>query len=105
KRLRGQDDAAEAKAALRRLFVDECFLDRVRVVRSTQTFERRDFGAVDGAHRRHARPDRTAANDDGAGAALAEAAAKLRASKGEIVAQDVEQRRCRIDVQGVRAAV
>src|SRR5207245_2895985 len=95
--LRRQDDAAEAKAALRRLLVDERFLNRVRVVRRTETFERGDLGAVHRADRRDARADRAAADDDRAGAALPEAAAEFRAPKREIVAQDVEQRRGRVD--------
>src|SRR5207245_354379 len=86
--LRRQDDAAEAKAALRRLLVDERFLNRVRVVRRTETFERGDLGAVHRADRRDARADRAAADDDRAGAALPEAAAEFRAPKREIVAQD-----------------
>ena len=39
-----------------------------------------------------------AADDDGAGAALAEAAAELRSAQREVVAEDVQQRRRRIDV-------
>ena len=46
-----------------------------------------------------------AVDDHRAGAALAEPAAEPRALQAEIVAQDVEQRRRRIDVHGVRRAV
>ena len=55
--------------------------------------------------RRDARPHRLAVDDHGAGAALAESAAEPRALQAEIVAQDIEQRRRRLDVHGVRAAV
>ena len=58
-----------------------------------------------GADRRDARPDGLAVDDDGAGAALAEAAAELRAAQLEIVAEDVEQRRGGIDVHLLRASV
>ena len=57
------------------------------------------------ADRRHARADRAAADDHGAGAALAEAAAELRAAQREIVAEHVEQRRRRIDVDACARAV
>ena len=46
-----------------------------------------------------------AVDDHRARAALAESAAEARTLQAEIVAQDVEQRRRRLDVHGVRAAV
>ena len=51
----------------------------------------RDVGALDLADRDEARIDRRAVEQDGAGAALALAAALLRAGQGEVLAQDVEQ--------------
>ena len=44
-------------------------------------------------------------DDHRAGAALAEAAAELRTAQLEVVAEHVEQRRRRIDVDGVRPPV
>ena len=58
--LRGQDHAVQAEAALRRLFVDERLLDRVRLLRRAETLERRDARAGNGetgvTHERTARP-------------------------------------------------
>ena len=66
-----------------------------------QPFERGDLALHRGA-RRDARAHRRAVDDHRARAALAQPAAEPRALQAEIVAQDVEQRRRRIDVQGVR---
>ena len=57
-------------------------------------FECGDF-AFHGRDRRDAGADRRAVDDDRAGAALAESAAKARALQAEVVAEDVEQRRGR----------
>ena len=70
-----------------------------------QAFERGDLGALHRRHRPDARPDRLAVDDHRARAALAEPAAEPRTLQAEIVAQDVEQRRRRIDVHRVRRAV
>src|SRR5437899_8505453 len=43
----GHDDAAEAKAALHGLLIDERFLNRMRLRARSQTFERRDLRARD----------------------------------------------------------
>ena len=56
-RLGGQDDAAQAEAALRGLLVDERLLNRMRLLGRAQAFERRDLGTGDRADRRDARPD------------------------------------------------
>src|ERR1700722_7074540 len=44
----GHYDATHAESTLRRLFVDECLLNRVRLLDRSQTFERRNPGAGDG---------------------------------------------------------
>ena len=46
-RLRREDDAVQAEAALRRLLVDERLLNRMRLLDGAEPFERRDLGAVD----------------------------------------------------------
>ena len=104
-RLGREDDAAQAEAALRRLLVDERLLDRMRTLGRAEPFERGDLGAGYGLHRRHARPDRLAVHDHGAGAALAEPAAELRAAQRQIVAEHVEERRRRVGIERVTAAV
>ena len=67
-------------------------------------FERRDL-AFDARRGRDARPDRDAVDDHRARAALPESAAEPRALQTEIVAQDVEERNGRLDVNGARGAV
>src|SRR5205085_9091369 len=67
--------------------------------------ERDDLGAGDGADRRDAGAHRAAADDRRAGSALAEAAAELWTAEPEIVAQDVEERRRRIDVHRMSSTV
>ena len=62
-------------------------------------FERGDLGALDRFHRRDAGSHRLPFDDHRAGSALAEAAAELGTVQFQIVAQDVEQRRRRIEVQ------
>ena len=103
--LRGQDHAVEAEAALRRLFVDKRLLNRVRLFGRAQTLERRDARAADGRDGCHARADRAAADNRGARAALAEAAAELRTAQTEVIAEHIEERRCRIDVDGATLPV
>src|SRR3990172_3876714 len=105
KRLRGQDDAVQAEAALRSLLVDERLLNRVRLRRRPESFERRDLGAVKRGDRCDAGPDGAAPHDHCAGTALAEPAAELRPVDGEVVAEDVQQRRGRIDINSARTAV
>ena len=82
----GHDDAAHAEAALRRLLIDERLLNRVGLFDAAQTFERCDFDAVDGLHRRDAGPHGLALDDDRTGAALTQPAAKLRPAQLQIVA-------------------
>src|SRR5439155_531625 len=105
KRLRRQDHAVQAEAALRRLFVDECLLQRMRLLRRPQPFEGRDLRAGDRADRRHARTDCAAADDDRARAALAETAAELRPAEPEIITEHVQQWRRRIDVEAMRTSI
>src|SRR5262249_44409250 len=56
-------------------------------------------------HRRVARKHRFAVSDDLAGAALLECAAELRRGQTEVVAQDVEERRLRVDLDAMHASV
>ena len=104
-RFGGEHDAAEAEAALRGLLIDECLLDGMRFLWCAEPFERGDVAARNGFHRRDARPNRLAFDDDRARATLAEPAAEFRPVHGELVAQDIEQRRRLIDIDGLRAAV
>lgn len=103
--LGGEDHATQAKAALRRLLLDECLLNRVRTIDSSKPFERRDLGAADGAHRRHARTDRSATRNYRACPALSKAAAELGAAQAQIVAENIQKRGRRIDIDGVALTV
>lgn len=105
KGLRGQDDAVQAKAALGGLLGDESFLKWVRFVDGPQSLESGDLCSFDRFYRRNAGTDRRSLDDYRAGAALAQAATKLRAANREVVAQNVKQRGGWIDVQRVRAAI
>src|SRR5207247_8233942 len=64
-----------------------------------------DVGPRDAADRRDARSDRLAFDDDHAGSALPESAAELRSAQLEVVAEDVQKRRRRVDIQCVRSTV
>ena len=77
----------------------------MRLLGRAEPFERRDLGAVHRADRRDAGADGRPVDDHRAGAALAEAAAELRSAEREVVAEDIEQRRRRIDVDRVRLAI
>src|SRR5262245_27904990 len=103
-RLRRQDLAVLAEAALRHLLLDPRPLKRMQGAVLREPLERGDLAL----HRRcgrHARSDRGAADDDRAGAALAQSAAEFRTLEAEVVAQSVQQRRQRLDVHGARDAV
>ncbi len=104
-RLRPHHHAGDAVAALRRLLVEKGLLHRARLAAGAEALDRRDRAAVERGDRRQAGEHRLAVDDDGAGAALAEAAAELGAVQLEIVAQHVEQRRRRIDIERMRNTV
>ena len=86
KSFRGHDDATDAESALRRLFIDECLLNRVRLFGSPEPFERGDLGAGHRLNRGDARADSIPFDDYRASAALAESTTEFRAAKFEIVA-------------------
>jgi hypothetical protein len=104
-RLGGEDDAVQAEAALRRLGIDERLLKRVRPLDGAEPLERGHLGIGNARQGRDARPHGAAVDDGGAGAALAEAAAKLGAVQLEVIAQHVEKRCGRVHLDRVGAAV
>ena len=102
-----------AVAALRHIDLLPRDLQRMRAVRG-QPFERRDRRVGGGRHRRLAGANRAAAHVHGAGAALSDAAAELRALQIQHIANDpqqghvgghIDRRRLSVDVQGVRHRV
>src|SRR5262249_32410334 len=105
KGFRRQDDAVDAEATLHCLFVDERLLDRVRFLNRAKSLERGDLRPGHRSDRRDTRSNCLSFHDYRAGAALSEAATKLRSSQFEIIAEHVQERRCRIGIDGVGAPV
>src|SRR5690606_2928523 len=82
------DHAVDTVAALHRLFLDEGGLDRMGVLRCTQTFEGGDFrGRIQRADADRARTGRTAVNQHRAGAALPHSATEPRALETKVVSE------------------
>ena len=79
------DLAGLAVAALRNLQIDPCRLQRMAPI-GIKSFDGRDFGAGDSAHRGDARPGRATFDMDGAGAAHPDATTKLGPGEAELVA-------------------
>src|SRR5262249_29818957 len=93
---RGDDHAGRAVAALRGLLGDEGGLDRIGALGRAQAFDRRDGPRLHGARGRDARPGSAPVDQDGAGAALREAAAEVGPGEPEVVSEHIEERRLRI---------
>ena len=91
-RQRGHDHARRAVAALQCAHVPERLLQRVQLAVAREALDGRDLLAGEVADFPLARARRLAIDQDGAGAALAFAAAVLAAGQIEIVAQHAEQR-------------
>ena len=77
----------------------------MQLVASREPLDRRDLAPVHEGGEREARLHALAVHEDGAGAALPEAAAFFRACQVQVLAQRVEQRRARIEREAVLAAV
>src|SRR5437764_8155421 len=90
------DHAVDAIAALHRLLVDERLLQRVRLRRRSETFERHEFLPRGGRHRHGAGTHGLAVEVHRARAALTQPAAEARSMHPEVIAQRIEQRHLRI---------
>jgi hypothetical protein len=91
------DHAVDAVAALHRLLLDECPLQRVQVFLRAQPFERHNLVVVaERGQWRHTGAHRPAVHMDRAGAALRQTAAEARPVQSEIVAQHIKQRHVRV---------
>src|SRR5215831_19010289 len=89
---RGHYHTVGTVSALRRLFRDECCLDRVGSFGCSQAFNCR-YGATGNLlHGCDAGSDGLAVEQNRAGPALAEAASELRAVQPKRVSQNIEQR-------------
>ena len=95
---RRHDLAGRAVAALEGIVLDERRLHRMQAAIVGQALDRGDRLALAHHRQRQAGHDAPAIQQDGAGAALAEAAALLGAGQVQPVAQRVEQRGARIDL-------
>ena len=101
----GHDLPGRAIAALERIALDEGGLQRVELVALGQAFDRRDLAAFHQGGERQAGLHALAVHQHRAGAALAEAAALLRAGQMQVLAQGVEQRGARIERQPMLGSV
>ena len=97
--LGAHDHAVGAVAALGCLLLDERPLDRMRILRRAEPLERRDARLRCSGHRCDARAYRPAIHDHGACTTLGSSAAELRPVQAEVIAQNAEQRRLRLDVK------
>src|SRR5262249_16645858 len=104
-RVRANDQAGYAEPALGRLFLDEGALHRPWICDRAEAFERPDPGALEDGNRNDAREYRPPFDEHGTRAALAQAAAVFGTVQLQVIAQHVEQGRCRIDVDLVLASV
>src|SRR4029453_4126499 len=92
---RRHDHAIDAVAALRRLLLDEGTLQRMRFVERADAFYRRYLLFRGRADWGDGGTPPLPVDEHGAGTALCEPAAELRAIELEIVAKHIEQRRVR----------
>src|ERR1035441_190345 len=105
KSFRRHDNAAHAESALRRLLVDKRLLNRVRFLDRPQPLQCGDAGPGHSLHRGHTGADGVPVNHNRTSPALTQATTELRTAKLQIVAEGIEQRRCRVDFQrGGRAS-
>src|SRR6266702_5671320 len=100
------DHAIDAVAALSCLFVDECLLNRMRLLGRTETLQGHDLGVGHGRDRHDAASQRLAVIVHRAGAALCQAATEMHAVQAKLVAQCVQQRHAGIvNLQGDGLAI
>jgi hypothetical protein len=104
-RLRGEDYSTEAKAALGGALVNECLLERVRLLCCAETFERRNLVLADRTHRHHTRTHDVVAHNYCACSALSHPTSELRTPQSKLITQDKQQWRCRIYVQSVKMPI
>src|SRR5690348_1171009 len=97
----GHDHARRAVSALHGVGLDEGLLERRELAVGSETFDGGDLLSGDAGGGRDAGSHGRAIDEDGAGAALAFAAAVLAAGEFEIVAQDPEEFAVGVDLKPV----
>src|SRR5258706_6784653 len=105
KRVRGEDHARRAVAALKAVALDERLLHRMEPAVRLQSLDRGDFPAVRLHREQEARFHQLAVEQDRAGAALADDAADVRAGEAGDLAQKMGQEQPRLDLFFVTPAV
>jgi len=105
KRFRAEDHATQTEPALRRLFVDECLLNRVRLLRRAQAFQRHNLRVTHSTHGRDAGAHRAPVHEDRTRAALTQPATEFWSPQMQFVSEHVKQRGFRIHIYRVDTAV
>src|SRR5947208_7200605 len=88
----GHELPRRAIAALETIALDECGLQRMEPLALSQALDGRDLAPVHEGRKRETRFHALAVHQDRASAALAEAAAFLRACQMQVLAQRIEER-------------
>src|ERR671934_273475 len=101
----GHDHSRRAEAALERVALPERLLQRMQLAVARETLDRRDLAAVGQNRERGARLHREPVEVDRAGAANRRVAADLRPGEPEVVAEEVDEQRPRLDLRLVPDAV
>src|SRR5689334_2264964 len=101
----GHDHARLAIAALRHVVLQPGLLHLVQLPALREAFDGGDLLAGGRAHRKGARAHGRAVDVHGAGAALRDAATVFGASESDLLANNPQQRRIRVNVDLVRLAV
>src|ERR671930_2012899 len=95
----GHDHPRRAEAALERMALPEGLLQRMQLAVVGETLDRRDLAAVGLDCEHGARLHGAAVEMDRAGAADRRVAADLRPGQAEVVAQEVDEQRPRLDLR------
>src|SRR5438309_10877843 len=102
---RGHHHSGRAEAALQPVLLMEAFLDRMELAILLEPLDSRDRSLI-GLNREHrARLHRAAVHENGARAAVGRIAADVRAGHPEVLAEEVDEKRARLDFDVVRDAV
>ena len=96
---RGHDQAGRTVAALDCLLIDESPLHRMQPIQRAQPLQGDDGRADDFTYGDAAGGQRLPVDQDLAGAALFESAGQLGGLQAQVIAQDVDQRRGRVNAQ------
>src|SRR5262249_52699624 len=95
----GTDLSWRAIAALKGIVIDECLLQRVEMAVLCQALDRGDARAVLHHGQHQARYDAAAVDQDSTGTTLAVITTLLGTGQVEMLAQDIEQRRSRVEAK------